>query len=268
MRSRKEAAHWDPGALTRRRALLLTPTRAAVGYHPDVAAESLDLLAGVPLFKGLTSAELAEVAAHARRVRASANRSFFREGERARLFYVLRQGRVKFTQISAEGHEVILRVIAPGEPFGGVAAFADNAVYPVTARALDPSEADAWDGARITALMERFSVVAINAARMIADRLHELQRQHRELMTERVERRIARAVLRLAQSAGRRVKGGVEIDFPLSRQDLAQMTGTTLFTVSRTLSAWEHAGLIEAGRRRVTVLAPHRLMRIAEDLPA
>jgi CRP-like cAMP-binding protein len=115
-------------------------------------------------------------------------------------------------------------------------------------------------------LMRRFPDVAINAARVLADRFHELQRQHRELMTERVERRIARALLRLIQGAGRRGDAGVEIDFPLSRQDLAQMTGTTLFTVSRTLSAWEQAGIITAGRRRVVVLQPHRLVRIAEDL--
>ena len=95
---------------------------------------------------------------------------------------------------------------------------------------METAEAHAWDGARILALMHRFPVIAINAARLIAGRFHELQRQHRELMTERVERRIAHALLRLAQHAGRRVEGGVEIDFPLSRQDLAQMTGTTLFT--------------------------------------
>ena len=86
-------------------------------------------------------------------------------------------------------------------------------------------------------------------------------------MTERVERRIAHALLRLAQDAGRRVEGGVEIDFPLSRQDLAQMTGTTLFTVSRTLIAWEAQGLIATGRRRVVIRQPHRLVRIGEDLP-
>lgn len=238
------------------------------GYHPGMTIPDPQLLAAVPLFHGLDQRALAEAGAHARLVRAAASRTFFREGEPARLFYVLRRGRVKFTQISAEGHEVILRIIAQGEPFGGVAAFADDAIYPVTARAVEPSEAHAWDGARITALMERFPTVAINAARMIANRLHELQRQHRELMTERVERRIARALLRLAEHSGRRVEGGVQIDFPLSRQDLAQMTGTTLFTVSRTLSAWEHAGLIDAGRRRVTVRQPHRLVRIAEDLPA
>jgi CRP-like cAMP-binding protein len=226
------------------------------------------LLAGVPLFRGLDDEALAAAAEHARLVRAASGRTFFREGEPARLFYVLARGRVKFTQIAAEGHEVILRVIGPGEPFGGIAAFTNIGTYPVTARALDASDAQAWDGARMTALMHRFPQIAINAAAIIAERVHDLQRQHRELMTERVERRIARAVLRLAQDSGRRVEGGVEIDFPLSRQDLAQMTGTTLFTVSRTLSAWEGAGIIVTGRRRVTVRQPHRLVRIAEDLPA
>jgi CRP/FNR family transcriptional regulator, nitrogen oxide reductase regulator len=233
-----------------------------------VPLPELSLLAGVPLFRGLDEASLAVAAEGARLVRAAGGRTFFREGDPARLFYVLRRGRVKFTKISAEGHEVILRVIGPGEPFGGVAAFADTGTYPVTARALEACDAHAWDGARITALMHRFPAIAINAARMIAARLHDLQEQHGQLMTERVERRIARALLRLAQHAGRRVEGGVEIDFPLSRQDLAQMTGTTLFTVSRTLSAWQHDGLITTGRRRVTVRQPHRLVRIAEDLPA
>jgi CRP-like cAMP-binding protein len=237
-------------------------------YDADVAPD-VRLLASVPLFRGLDEAGLKAVAADARLVRMPAGRAFFREGESARQFYVLARGRVKFTQVSADGHEVILRVIGPGEPFGGVAALAAEAAYPVTARAIEAAEAHAWDGAHITALMHRFPTIAINAAAMIADRLHDLQRRHRELMTERVERRIARALLRLASAAGRRrEEGGVEIDFPLSRQDLAQMTGTTLFTVSRTLSGWETEGLIATGRRRVIIRQPHQLVRIAEDLPA
>jgi CRP-like cAMP-binding protein len=222
----------------------------------------------VPLFKGLGPPALAAVEHDARLVRVANGRAFFREGEPGRVFYVLRGGRVKFTQITAEGHEVILRIVAPGEPFGGVAAFVGDAIYPVTARAVAPAEAYAWEGAKMLALMRRFPEIGINAACVIANRFHDLQRQHRELMTERVERRVARALLRLAQGAGRRVDGGVEIDFPLSRQDLAQMTGTTLFTVSRILSGWEQHGLIAAGRRRVMVKRPHALVQIAEDLPA
>lgn len=226
------------------------------------------LLEKVPLFRGLDRDALAAVAVHARTVRAAAGRAFFREGEPARVFFVLARGRLKFTHTSAEGHEIILRVTGPGEPFGGIAAFAEGGAYPGTARAVEPSEAYAWDGARITALMRRFPEIGINAARLVAERLHALQRQHHELMTERVERRIARALLRLAHHAGRRVDAGVEIDFPLSRQDLAEMTGTTLFTVSRTLSAWQDSGVIATARRRIVVRQPHALVQIAEELKA
>ena len=68
--------------------------------------------------------------------------------------------------------------------------------------------------------------LAFNAVQFVVGRLHDLQRRHRQLMTERVERRVARALLRLVHEAGRRVDAGVEIDFPVSRQDIAEMTGT------------------------------------------
>lgn len=232
-----------------------------------MAAPDSDLLGRVELFSGLDDEARAAIAERARTEKAEAGTVFFREGEPASRFFALETGRIKFTQISAEGHEVILRFIGAGEPFGGVAAFDETAVYPVTATAVEPSSVLVWDGAVMTALMRRFPELAINAGRMVAARLHELQRQHRELMTERVERRIARALLRLATLAGRRVDAGVEIDFPISRQDLAQMTGSTLFTVSRTLSGWEADGIVASGRRRITITQPHRLVGIAEDLP-
>jgi CRP-like cAMP-binding protein len=90
--------------------------------------------------------------------------------------------------------------------------------------------------------------------------------QYRQLATERVERRIARALVRLVQQSGRRVAGGVLIDLPLSRDDIAQMTGTTIYTVSRTVSRWEADGILEAGRQRIVILKPHALVSIADDL--
>lgn len=224
------------------------------------------LIARVPLFREVPREDLGAIAREARLVRAQAGRPFFEEGAPASAFFVLVQGQVKVAQVSAEGHEVILRIIGPGEAFGGVAAFTGGGEYPVTAVALGRAEAAAWDGETMTRLMRTHPPIAINAVRIVAGRLHELQRRHRELMTERVERRIARALLRLVQHAGRRVEAGVEIDFPLSRQDLAEMTGTTLFTVSRILSGWQEQGLVAVGRRRVVIRTPHRLVVIADDL--
>ena len=80
-----------------------------------------------------------------------------------------------------------------------------------------------------------------------------------------MERRVARAVLRLVRQAGKRIPEGVLIDIPLSRQDLAEMTGTTLYTVSRILSDWEQKGLVSTGRERVVLCKSHELVIIAED---
>jgi CRP-like cAMP-binding protein len=136
----------------------------------------------------------------------------------------------------------------------------------VTAEALDVSAALAWTSAAMRALLESENRLALNALRFVSGRLYDLQRRHRQLMTERVERRVARTLLRLAHEAGRRVESGVEIDFPISRQDIAEMTGTTLYTVSRLLSAWEERGVVRGGRQRVIVTNSRALVAIAEDL--
>jgi CRP-like cAMP-binding protein len=169
------------------------------------------------------------------------------------------------TQVTPEGDQVILHLVHPGEMFGGIAVLGD-ATYPVSAQALEDCQALAWDGEGMAGLMERTPRLALNALRLLAGRVQELQDRVRELATERVERRVARTLLRLARQAGRKVENGVWIDLPLSRQDLAEMTGTTLFTVSRVLSRWEQQGLVEAGRERVLIRFPHGLVRIAEDL--
>jgi len=87
-----------------------------------------------------------------------------------------------------------------------------------------------------------------------------------ELATERVERRVARGLLRLTRHVGRKVENGILIDMPLSHQDLADMTGTTIYTISRIFSHWEQRGLIEVGRERVVICRPHALVIIADDL--
>jgi CRP-like cAMP-binding protein len=82
-----------------------------------------------------------------------------------------------------------------------------------------------------------------------------------------VEQRLARALIRLAGQAGQQTPTGVLIDLPLSRVDLAEMTGTTIYTASRVLSRWEHQGLVETGREWVLVRQPSALAAVAEDMP-
>jgi CRP-like cAMP-binding protein len=218
------------------------------------------------LFRGLDTQALSEIAAAARLRRVKDQSYFFHQGEPATVLYVLIEGRVKFTQLTPEGHQVLLRAIGPGETFGAVAALGD-AVHPATGQAVGDCAALGWESDTIGALIERFPRLALNALRFLAGRLQEFQDRYRELATERVERRIAHGLLRLARQIGRDVEGGVLIDLTLSRQDIAEMTGTTLYTVSRTLSGWEQRGIVRTGRERVLVRRLDELQAIAEDLP-
>ena len=190
---------------------------------------------------------------------------FFREEEPAAAFFVLHTGSVKLAQSTPEGHQVVLRLIGPGDAFGGVAAFGGE-MYPITAEAVTDASALEWPGIVMAGLLERHPKLALNALRLVAARLHEQQAQYRQLATEKVERRVARALLGLVQQAGRRVESGVLIDLPLSRDDIAQMTGTTLYTVSRIVSRFETEGILEAGRQRMVIRNPHGLLKIADDL--
>lgn len=97
---------------------------------------------------------------------------------------------------------------------------------------------------------------------MIGARAEEMLNRMREFAVEPVERRIAQALLRLSGQAGRPFGARVEIGFPLSRQGIAEMTGSTLYTVSRTLREWERQGLVVSGRLRVVVRDPARLGEI------
>jgi CRP/FNR family transcriptional regulator, nitrogen oxide reductase regulator len=224
------------------------------------------LLASAPLFRGLTRDHLLAVAAAAQHRTVEPDGLLFRQGEPAVRIYVLLTGQVKLAEVHADGQEVIHRMIWPGQVFGGIAAWGES-VYPVSAQAMLKSEAFAWEGPAMMRLLERYPSVALNALHLMIARVHELQTRVTELTMERVEQRLARALRRLAAHVGRPVGRGTLIDLPLSRQDIAELTGTTLYTASRIISGWEALGVVEAGRERVVILDQSRLDAIAEGTP-
>jgi len=113
--------------------------------------------------------------------------------------------------------------------------------------------------------MGKHPQIAINAVSVLGSRYQEAQIRLRELSSETVERRIAQTLLRLVRQAGRRTGQGTEICFPLSRQDIAELTGTTLHTVSRILSGWEKEGMVSSIHRHIIVCMPEALAAISED---
>lgn len=224
-------------------------------------------LTQVRLFQGLVEHELQDVAQHVRLCLVKEGHFFFHQEDPATTFYVLNQGKLRLTQLTPDGQQILLRFILPGEMLGVVAALSGS-TYSASAQAVEDCMALAWAGPTFAQLMERYPRLVLNTLHLLTGRIHELQDHCRELATERVERRVAHAILRLVRQVGRKVAGGVLLDLPLSRQSLAEMTGTNLYQVSRILSQWEQRGLIEAGRERILIRFPHGLVAIAEDLPS
>jgi CRP/FNR family transcriptional regulator, nitrogen oxide reductase regulator len=123
-----------------------------------------------------------------------------------------------------------------------------------------------WPSSPWSRLIVKFPSLATSALQTVGSRLQDAQARVMEMSNEQVEQRVAHALLRLAKQAGRKVNAGTEIDFPISCQDVAEMTGTTLHTVSRILGAWESKGLVEGGRQRIVLSDPDRLHILAEGL--
>ena len=232
----------------------------------DHELREIQHLETVPIFKGLGAQQLEAVVRAGRQRNVEANKFLYMQGDEALAFYLLLEGGVKLTQVTLDGQEVILRYASPGEAFGLIAVLAEQ-VYPVSAITVNDSKMWVCQQSEIRALMSRMPTIAINALRIMSGRVQEFQDRIRELSTERVERRVARTLLRLAHQMGKKVPDGVYLDLPISRQDLAEMTGTTLYTVSRTFSKWETTGLIKTGREQVIIRRPHGLVSIAEELP-
>lgn len=191
---------------------------------------------------------------------------FFMQGDPATHAYVVISGLVKMIQITPNGQQITLRMMTPGQTFGGIAILNPSAGYPATAQAMENSTAMAWDTAHLRQLAEKEPSISFNTMQLMHGYITELQERQKALVTERVEQRVARILLKLAAESGRKIDDGVLIDMPLTRQDVAEMSGTTLYTVSRTLAEWERRGLLKIGRERVVIRDPHGLVRIADDL--
>jgi len=222
-----------------------------------------DALSRSELFDGISPEQLTDILSRGIHSHLKQGQALFHEGDHADMCYLVLKGRIKLSKLHEQGKEAIIRYIEKGSITAAIAVFKGKR-YPVTATALETAEVIGWDRDTIIKLISNYGQLAVNLLRFTIDRIEELQTRFLELSAEQVERRIARALLRIMRQSGRKTDSGVEIEFQLSRQDLADYTGATLYTVSRTLSSWGKKGWIKSGRKRITITDPHSLVNFTE----
>ncbi|HOG82305.1 MAG TPA: Crp/Fnr family transcriptional regulator [Smithellaceae bacterium] len=187
----------------------------------------------------------------------------FHEGDPARQSYLVLKGRLKLGKVHELGKEVLIRYIGPGE-LAAMITVLEGRDYPVTAETVGETRVVGWDRRTMLQIMAEYPQLSINMIRNSMDRLEDLQSRYLEMHAEQVEQRIARSLLRIMKQSGRRSGDEIIIDFPISRQELADYTGTTLYTVSRTLSAWEKKGWVKSKKTRIIIADPHALVLFSE----
>ena len=225
----------------------------------------IGVLADNRVFQGLSERELQEVRAAANVRRYELGSLIIRQGDPALAFYVVICGHAKLAQVTPDGHQVLIRFVGPGSGFGLTSALS-GFEYMWSVQAIGDCRALVWHGELLAQLMERYTRISFNAMRVMVLRNQDLQHRYQELLTEPVEQRVAQALLRLSSDVGHRTKDGILIDVPLSREDLAEYSGTTLFSVSRLLHQWEVEGWLRTGRERVVVCCEEPLRDIAYAL--
>ncbi|TKB09699.1 Crp/Fnr family transcriptional regulator [Desulforhopalus sp. IMCC35007] len=215
------------------------------------------------IFEGLSSVQLADLLEKGQQTIFESKSILFHQGDLAKRCYLVHRGRLKLTLFSEQGKEVILRYIGCGELAAAIAVLR-NQPYPATAECIDETEVTAWDKTTILALIQQYPAIAINLLGVVFDRIDDVQHRYLEVCSEQVDQRIARTLLRLMRRAGIRTAEGIHIDIPLSRQNIADYSGTTLHTVSRILSSWEKKGWIKSGREKIIIKDPHALVVFSE----
>jgi CRP-like cAMP-binding protein len=220
------------------------------------------LLEGLPPFSRLERPAIREILDQAVSRRYDEGTAVFREGTEIDRFFLLLDGYIRVVRTTPGGEQVIALHIAPGQLFGIGMALGKTS-YPATAVCAAESLALSWPARLWPDFAARHEGFATETYRTVGERLGEFQSRVNDLATQAVEQRVAAALLRMVNQSGRKVPEGIEIAFPVTRANISDMTGTTLHTVSRLLSAWEKDGIVLSARKHITVTAPHRLVLLS-----
>jgi CRP-like cAMP-binding protein len=224
----------------------------------------LNILRRVPFFAGLAAADLAAINRRFHERGYAAGETIYVAGDVALRLYVVAVGKVKVVRHTLAGQDIVLDVLAPGELFGALSALGD-AEYPDTAQALTPCCVLEIAAEDFQAILRDHPAVALAALDIVVGRLEAAHEQIHQLSAQSAASRVAAALLALSRKLGQPHDDALLIQMPLSREDLAAMTGATAETVSRIMSKLRAEGVIRSGRQWVAIADPARLAAIAGE---
>ncbi len=223
-----------------------------------------DLLKATPVWRRLAAADRSHLAEIARVVTYERGERLFSEGDPSDFFITIAAGRVKVLKSTAAGKDVILEVFGSGDPLGAVASY-EGRPFPASAIALEPTTCVVVPRREFFALLERHPSLVRGLLLGLTVRLVELTNRIVDLTGGKVEPRFARLFLKMAEESGAAVAEGIAVPVHLSRQDLADLAGTTIETSIRIMSRWGKEGLVRTERDGFVILDKRGLETLASE---
>ncbi len=228
-----------------------------------VQALSVEAIRQIPPFTVLDEREWTELAQSLILRTYDEGTYLFFEGDPPTTLYLILEGHVALVRHSPEGRDIVLDVMRPGNMVGELAVF-EGVPYSASGKALDSVRAVTIPRSKFLHMLNRYPRLAQAVIFDLTRRVRHLSDLVQSLVIDRVEQRLARILLRLAKISGEHTDEGWLITLPLTRQDLADMAGTTVETAIRTLSRMRKENIVDTRRGRIIIRDPDKLMDIAE----
>ena len=212
----------------------------------------IDNLKKSEIFSSLKDEELEKIGELFESIQYKNNETIFIEGDPSDKFYLVAEGSVKILKHSMMGKDIILEVISQGDIFGGVAVL-DKKPFPATAQAMEQTTVIRISRQNLFRIMEEYPILKLEIVKYFSDKLRDAHEMLKNIATERVEKRIAALLLKLSEKVGIEEGDYRKIDFPLTRQEISEMVGTTVETCIRTMSKFQKKGMIKSSNGRILI---------------
>ncbi|MDA8090177.1 MAG: Crp/Fnr family transcriptional regulator [Nitrospiraceae bacterium] len=188
--------------------------------------------------------------------------TIFSEGDQPQWFYIVLKGKVKITKLSQEGKEIILEVIGPNEIFGGVAVIR-GLPYPANAISMEDCSLLKISREDLMDVLKKFPPVTMAIFQNLGLRLQNSHESRKEIALEKVLARVASLLLKLADKSGEKTAQGILLETKLTKQEIAEMVGTTVETSIRTMSRLKKDGIISEKDGQVLIKNMERLKELS-----
>jgi CRP/FNR family transcriptional regulator len=221
----------------------------------------------VSIFNTLSDSDVKEVRKYLVTENYRKKELIFTEGDPPDWLYIVAEGKVKITRISHEGKEIILEIIPPMDIFGAVAVLR-GFPYPANAVAMEDTQVVKISRGNLMAVMDRFPSAMYCMVQSLGDRIRGSHDTLKSIALEKVGSRIASLLIKLSEQTGKETPGGLAIDLRLTKQDIAEMVGTTVETAIRTMSRLKKQGVIAERAGKIIIKDPERLRSLTTPQPS